>query len=252
MQHSEMSQIQKYLPSHWQFIFLDSVDSTNSFAKREASTFHPPALIMAHTQTQGRGRGEHKWIGSGDDYFLGSFVLSTNLPPDPRWTMALGYFVYESLSQAFPGWSFSIKAPNDIFLGESKVAGILVESLSMEKHLLIFGLGLNVGAHPLIPGAPATSLKEYANQTGPQDQAHEQINWAFSWSSAKAAFIKRLIEHLEGFETFVAQPHWIAIISEKLIPALNLNPHHRNDPVLSIMEDGSLKMRQQMKNWLDL
>jgi BirA family transcriptional regulator, biotin operon repressor / biotin---[acetyl-CoA-carboxylase] ligase len=44
---------------------------------------------------------------------------------------------------------FSLKAPNDLFLGDKKIAGILVETVTQgNEHRLLIGLGLNVLNHP--------------------------------------------------------------------------------------------------------
>ena len=70
-------------------------------------------------------------------------------PPQPITTPLFGWAVFKSLCDAFGGEHFSIKAPNDIYINEKKVSGLLLDSVSQgEDTHLIFGIGLNVFSAP--------------------------------------------------------------------------------------------------------
>lgn len=240
MEFSISSSTKIALEKTWDVIIFDSIGSTNTYAKENLSRWDSPTLLLAKHQTHGRGRGQNHWDDVGSEkQFLGSFVLpmvaSSHQPAvDPRWTMALGYFVYDSLGSTWPKLKFSIKAPNDIFLDEKKLGGLLVEASQLgQTTYLILGLGLNVLAHPQELQGVATHLPTINEK---------------DWNE----FIGKLGCHLENFEKFVSQPQWLAIISSKLKIALNLNPHHRINPVQNILENGSLELSRGTVNWLEL
>lgn len=130
---------------------FQSIGSTNDQAKEDGFSDPPVTKIyLAKNQTAGRGRNGRTWTAAAP----GSQLLATwSLPvlgaPQAITAPLVGLAVYQALSDAFAVKTWSIKPPNDIFLDQKKVAGILVESLQMgHEHRLIIGIGLNVWDHP--------------------------------------------------------------------------------------------------------
>lgn len=227
------------LTPHWEYLFFKSIDSTNNFAKEHLEKFTPPSLIMTEHQTHGRGRGTNSWEDQGHGHqLLSTWVLKLDQPnPDPRWTMALGYFVYASLQTTWTALDFSIKAPNDIYLDEKKLGGLLVETTNYDKHTYVFlGLGLNVFGRPSVHSSSAIALLE-------KTDLHES-----EWEKFIHGFAKQLGE----FEKFVNRKDWLKEIEEPLKLALNKNPHYRSNPVKKITAEGSLQLHQGYQNWLEL
>lgn len=129
---------------------LDEVDSTNAEIvrrRREAGSGGIPVCI-ADCQTAGRGRRGRQWQSPrGQNLYLslgltfrGSFAMLDGL------SLVLGVAVAEALEQqGVP--DVGLKWPNDIFLGGSKLAGILVElqgELEEGVVQIVAGIGLNV------------------------------------------------------------------------------------------------------------
>jgi BirA family biotin operon repressor/biotin-[acetyl-CoA-carboxylase] ligase len=129
---------------------LDEVDSTNAEIvrrRRESGTGRIPVCI-ADCQTAGRGRRGRPWQSpSGQNLYLslgltfqGSFAMLDGL------SLVLGVAVAEALEQqGVP--DVGLKWPNDIFVGGSKLAGILVElqgELEEGVVQVVAGIGLNV------------------------------------------------------------------------------------------------------------
>jgi BirA family biotin operon repressor/biotin-[acetyl-CoA-carboxylase] ligase len=129
-------------------------DSTNTWAKTEAfsesSLDNPLVVYLTESQSQGRGRGQNIW--SNADH--GSALLSTwsfdiARPLPPLMTIRFGMALIKACHSTWPFLAFSLKAPNDLFVGDKKVAGLLVETVSQgDDHRLLVGLGLNVFASP--------------------------------------------------------------------------------------------------------
>jgi BirA family biotin operon repressor/biotin-[acetyl-CoA-carboxylase] ligase len=129
--------------------FHQSLSSTNDRAATLASEafLACPALVIASEQTAGRGRGGNRWWSSS-----GGLMFSLVLPrPDtsslPNWSgysLTAGLAVCEALALHVPTADFSVKWPNDVYSGERKICGILIESPAQARGRLIVGVGVNV------------------------------------------------------------------------------------------------------------
>src|SRR5262249_28071101 len=129
----------------------DETPSTNDQSKEEASSIGPePKLYLAAHQTHGRGRGKNTWSDTGaGESLLSSWSFQLAGPAQAITGPPLGDALYRSACAIWPSLEWSLKAPNDLYLGPSKVAGLLVEAVSQgDSHRLIVGLGMNVLNHP--------------------------------------------------------------------------------------------------------
>jgi BirA family biotin operon repressor/biotin-[acetyl-CoA-carboxylase] ligase len=135
------------------------VDSTQRYAAELAATGAADGTaVVAETQTAGRGRRGRVWRDDPGASLLCSVILRSTLPPArvPTLSLAAGVAVAEALASA-AGVDARLKWPNDVLLGERKVAGILLER---HGEALVLGIGVNV-AQPAFPpelAARATSL----------------------------------------------------------------------------------------------
>ncbi|MEZ6127597.1 MAG: biotin--[acetyl-CoA-carboxylase] ligase [Planctomycetaceae bacterium] len=149
--------------------YHDSVASTNQLANELLPDLQSlcPALVLAATQTAGRGRGTNSWWSS-----TGALTFSLVIDPAellltserlPLTSLAVGVAVRRVLAVMVPSGVISVKWPNDILLNEHKVCGILTEQQAVNRRpLVIIGVGIN--ANNALDGAPddvrqrATSL----------------------------------------------------------------------------------------------
>jgi len=149
--------------NHLYVSYSKQIDSTNNLAKSEAfaETLMAEALCLYVTdhQTAGRGRGKNTW----SDERPGSSLLSSwsyllAVKPQPTTSCLVGLAVYRACSTTWPFLKWNLKAPNDIYLGDKKVAGLLLENVMQGDEVrLIIGLGMNITGSPeTVP--TATSL----------------------------------------------------------------------------------------------
>lgn len=126
------------------------VTSTNLIAKDQDVGPAPISLFIAEQQTAGRGRGENTWTSAeAGSQFLCSWVFQMSKAPQPVLAPAIGLAIWTSLKATFPWLDLSLKAPNDIYLGDRKIAGILLENVQQgQAHRLVIGLGINVWSSP--------------------------------------------------------------------------------------------------------
>jgi BirA family biotin operon repressor/biotin-[acetyl-CoA-carboxylase] ligase len=128
------------------------IGSTNDEAKRLAQAGAPEGLlVLADTQTAGRGRQGRPWLTPPGTALALSLVLRPALAAEhaARVTMLAGVAVCEALEQT-AGVPAALKWPNDVLIDGRKAGGILVESALSGTRLdyLVLGIGLNVSAAP--------------------------------------------------------------------------------------------------------
>ncbi|MCF7855180.1 MAG: biotin--[acetyl-CoA-carboxylase] ligase [Candidatus Pacebacteria bacterium] len=153
--------------------FRESVDSTNREAVVQADKGRPEGtVIIADQQTGGRGRMERTWFSPpGKNLYL-SIILRPDVPPaaGPGISLVAALAGVRSISAVCPALSPRIKWPNDIYLQQAKVAGILCDMKSEVDriHYLVLGVGMNVNItadeFPVDIRDRATSLRSHLSQ----------------------------------------------------------------------------------------
>lgn len=146
-------------------IHFASIDSTNTWAKKNAHALAVDkiTLVTADTQTAGRGRFKRKWVSPPHQNVYATFCffiereklsILGNIP------QVLALSTVDLLQEL--GFQPHLKWPNDVLLSEKKVAGILCETTMADRRLcVVIGIGLNVNMpRELLDqiDQPATSL----------------------------------------------------------------------------------------------
>ncbi len=152
--------------------YYQSIDSTNRVAKDLAvQGVADGALVVAEEQTRGKGRMDRTWISPGGENILCSLILYPALQTAAifRLTMLASVAVVHAI-QNVCGIEARIKWPNDVYIGNKKVCGVLTEFLADHDvvRYVVIGIGLNVNLSPA--GIPeikdiATSLGDAAGRT---------------------------------------------------------------------------------------
>ncbi|MFD0766496.1 biotin--[acetyl-CoA-carboxylase] ligase [Mucilaginibacter lutimaris] len=147
---------------------LKEVDSTNTFLKNILSNSKPVpegTVIMAEDQFAGRGQRDNTWYAEPGKNLTFSILLNpTFLSAQQQFdlTRAISMGVYDALYPLLRD-NLKIKWPNDIYHGDAKLGGMLIENILQGNHIKhsIIGIGLNVNQKSFPPGAVnATSIKK--------------------------------------------------------------------------------------------
>jgi BirA family biotin operon repressor/biotin-[acetyl-CoA-carboxylase] ligase len=154
------------LPSGWRVTYLPSTTSTQDVARAAAQAGAPTrSVFVADYQTEGRGRQGRRWIAPPGSALLLSLVFreEARAPAPQRYTMLVSVALAEAIEELVPELRPAIKWPNDLMLGDRKMAGILAETAwDGERLVVVVGAGANVrlGAADLASLGPfATSLE---------------------------------------------------------------------------------------------
>lgn len=126
---------------------LEEIHSTNEWIKD--SKIAPGSWVVAENQTAGKGRGKNVWQVLGEEYliFSGKIQIPTSEISLPLFSIFSAAAILRTLLIYFPNLDneLSIKWPNDIFRGEKKIAGILIESeIQSGICTIIIGIGINL------------------------------------------------------------------------------------------------------------
>ncbi len=130
-------------------IEYDTIGSTNAEAKKYArtATLHEPALFIARSQSEGRGRmGRSFFCRDGRGIYM-SLLYFTDSPlcDAVLVTTAAAVFAAESIERV-TGGKMRIKWVNDIYNERGKVAGILCETVMLgDITAVTVGMGINTG-----------------------------------------------------------------------------------------------------------
>lgn len=154
-------------------LFLDSVDSTNEFAKRVAHKHDEGVLIISEEQTAGKGRLGKNWTSNSGEGIWMSLILKPkmNIQDSPFLTLVAGAAATKAMNKI--GVDVNIKWPNDLTLNRKKICGILTE-LSVENDsigYIVLGMGINVKTMEFEEGIDhkATSILKEGYDIGRED-----------------------------------------------------------------------------------
>lgn len=145
---------------------VEAADSTNAEVISRAlagdETSAPDGLVLvADHQTAGRGRLDRTWTSPPGTSVTFSLLLRPDAPTRawPWLPLLTGYAVDKALKAS--GLEAGVKWPNDVIVGDKKVAGILVERIETPAGpAAVIGVGINVGLRAdELPVPTATSIE---------------------------------------------------------------------------------------------
>ncbi|MFW5647688.1 MAG: biotin--[acetyl-CoA-carboxylase] ligase [Candidatus Alkaliphilus sp. MAG34] len=169
-----------------QVVYFESINSTNSYAKKEIGQLEDGTIVLAEKQTLGRGRRGKGWVSPKGTGIWVSLILKPDIPPREgiKMTQIAAAAVCESIRK-LTGLNALIKWPNDIIINGKKVCGILTEMAGElnEISYIIIGIGINV------------------NMDNFPDEIKEKATSLFIESGNKIDRRYLLIDILRNFET---------------------------------------------------
>ncbi|HPH96372.1 MAG TPA: biotin--[acetyl-CoA-carboxylase] ligase [Anaerolineaceae bacterium] len=170
----------------WQF--LEETGSTNDVALTWAMAGCPDfSLVVANSQTAGRGRLARRWFTNPNSALAFSLVVR----PTPAEMPALNWFAPLgglAVSEALLGLGLAaeIKWPNDVLVGGRKLCGILSETVWAESTLkaVVLGIGINIAPSSVPPADqlqfPATCVEDELGSLISRWELLRDVLWALA------------------------------------------------------------------------
>lgn len=235
--------------------------STNLIAKNDSSDFSHLKIFVCDHQTQGRGRGQHTWLDEQQSHgqFLSSWMFTLPHTPQPILSAAIGLALWTAAQASFPELAWSLKAPNDLYLDDKKVAGILLETFNQPQlkkvdnqdwSSLIIGIGMNIFSSPKEINT-ATSVQEHWSNISSASITEEH----FLLFLDHLYFELRQALHLPLFSLDIKNYKPVSELQnhqcENLKYALNLFPNI-NEKYCQVLANGDLETKSKHISWSEL
>ena len=142
---------------------LDRTPSTNTWAKQHAAELTHGTVVVTHNQTAGRGQRGNCWEAApGKNLTFSLFLHPEGVSPAGQFliseivALAVVEAVEHALAEAVASDRIKVKWPNDIYVDDRKIAGILIEHTLTGSGIghTIAGIGLNVNQTVFESDAP--------------------------------------------------------------------------------------------------
>lgn len=144
-------------------------------------------LVALH-QDSGKGRHGRVWESIDGNFFGSTLIqLRPSDPPAPALALVAGLALIEAVAMEAPGAPLMLKWPNDLMLGDAKLAGILLER---SGDRVVAGFGINLAGAPSISGRKTAALKpikQIAPQAFAPVLAEKCVQLLAAWRASDAA-----------------------------------------------------------------
>ena len=141
---SHFSSLKNLLENNFECYFFESIDSTNSYlSSTKYST--KPQICITREQTKGKGQHGRNWVSQKDGSIIFSMRKSFNEGTNLNGlSLIAGMAIIKSIEAECQLSGLKIKWPNDIYYGDKKLAGILMENTHYKSNqLVLVGVGIN-------------------------------------------------------------------------------------------------------------
>ena len=196
-------------------MYIKQTYSTSTLLREQYSDALPHFYtIRTDYQTAGRGQAGNSWESEAGKNLLFSTILryeGIHAASQWRLSMLVAVALWDTLANYLPKERLAIKWPNDIYFGDKKLVGILIENNLSGQYVgySIVGIGVNVNQIEWLSNAPnPISMKEI---TGEDYDVEKLMNgWMNSMKSLelltteeiKKAYLQHLYRR-EGWHTYV-------------------------------------------------
>lgn len=148
----------------YRIIHFDEIDSTNNYLKNSYKLLDNFTFVTTDYQSKGKGRNDRVWTSKkGENLMFSLLIKDTSLLKKYSALSIISAAEVAILLETYGIKNVSIKWPNDVYVNDKKICGILLEGQILEY--LVIGVGLNVNQKEFPDGLrrPATS---YLLETG--------------------------------------------------------------------------------------
>jgi BirA family transcriptional regulator, biotin operon repressor / biotin---[acetyl-CoA-carboxylase] ligase len=163
-------------------ISLPKTGSTNTYAISLLSKERPEegCVVITENQTQGKGTDTNTWESEKGKNLTFSLILYPEFKADQQFVLnkAISLGICDFLRAELPQSEITIKWPNDIYIGDKKVCGTLIQNSVIGNRLdyVVVGIGLNVNQTIFTSDAPnPVSLKMISGRDYNLDELFQKL-----------------------------------------------------------------------------
>jgi|SRR5215207_8759408 len=153
------------------------LESTNTRARELAADGAPHgAVVTADEQTAGRGRQGRSWVAPPGKALLYSAIVRPLSEHHVMLPLAVPLAVCEAAEELRPGIECKVKWPNDIWLEERKLSGVLIEARPQDGWAVIgIGLNLTITSREFPPDLQATAVSLFGSDEGDLGESRRSL-----------------------------------------------------------------------------
>jgi BirA family biotin operon repressor/biotin-[acetyl-CoA-carboxylase] ligase len=237
--HGDLSAIEGPMPAKLQI--FHSIDSTNRYLREQAGdSDHSRSVVFAESQTSGRGRRGKTWVSpfAANIYMSTLWDFERGAEALEGLSLGVGIAVRRALMQLGVE-DVQLKWPNDIYVGQKKLGGILLEMVGDPAgHCsVVVGVGINV------------SMPKQAAEAIDQDwtDVNTELNRPMSRNALATALITHILTLLNDFQAMGFAPYrneWRSADAFAGRQATVTNPREAiSGTVLGVDAGGALQMK---------
>jgi BirA family biotin operon repressor/biotin-[acetyl-CoA-carboxylase] ligase len=184
-------------------ISLPETGSTNTYAISLLSKERPEegCVVITDNQTQGKGTDTNTWESEKGKNLTFSLILYPEFKADQQFVLnkSISLGICDFVRAELPQSEITIKWPNDIYIGNNKSCGILIQNSVIGNRLdyVVVGIGLNVNQTIFTSDAPnPVSLKMISGKDYNLDELlHKLLNSIFEKYTEAKPETSRKIEN---------------------------------------------------------
>ena len=164
---------------------FQQTDSTNTRAIElliEGNSEPVPRLVYAESQVAGRGRGANQWWSARGSLTFSLIVdfreIALSADQKPLLPLLTGLAILRTGKRLLPNADFKLKWPNDVYLANQKLAGVLIEVPSQSCDHAVIGVGLNVNnSFANAPDEVSSKGTSLADHAGSKQNRIQILRW---------------------------------------------------------------------------
>lgn len=192
----------------WKIVHLDEVPSTNNWLLEHGGKDR--TIVVADYQTAGRGCGTNSWESErGKNLLFSMLIHPAEILASKQFYVSM--MTANSISKVVTSYvrDVSVKWPNDIYVGDRKICGILIQNTLQGSAIKnsIIGVGLNVNQLCFESDAPnPVSLANLTGRLHDREMVLRQLTEAFEaewadWEGVRSRYLS-LLYRRKGFHRY--------------------------------------------------
>lgn len=217
--------------NNWNIIHIDEMNSTMDYVRKHLFELPNKSVVWADMQHRGRGRGKNTWSSPKGGLWFSTLFKNEDVSDAWHITMAFSVAVVSTLKKYFvDAW---IKWPNDVYIKNKKIAGILVENvIKGNQTSQIVGIGLNVNNS--IDEALEDKATSLLQQTGEKHSIKSMLTMIMNEYDS--------IDWETLYERWSQSSFRLLYTNVKLIDVIG---EIHKGKVMNLFEDGSIEFKEE-------